>query len=191
MPPSPNHGVPVAVYRGGTSKALFFHEDALPEPGPERDSLLRRVMGSPDPLQIDGMGGSRAVTSKIAIINKSRREGVDVDYTFVQIGIADGSISSGGNCGNISAAVGPFAIDEGLVEFRPGASRDPAVRAQEVRIYNTGTQKDIIAHVPINESGMFKPDGDYEIAGVPGSASSILMDYRAVGIELMVLTECG
>ncbi|KAJ5179733.1 hypothetical protein N7492_002943 [Penicillium capsulatum] len=177
-PSKTKNGIPVAVYRGGTSKALFFHENVLPEPGPQRDSLLMRIMGSPDPLQIDGMGGAKAVTSKIAIIKKSERANVDVDYTFVQIGIAENSISSGGNCGNISAAVGPFAIDEGLVDFRPGTSLDPALRAQEVRIYNTGTQKDIIAHVPIDQSGAFESDGCFEIAGVPGPASSILMDYR-------------
>ncbi|KAJ5570455.1 uncharacterized protein N7459_009885 [Penicillium hispanicum] len=179
MTKHPGYGIPVVLYRGGTSKALFFHEDALPAPGPDRDSLLKRVMGSPDPLQIDGMGGSKAVTSKIAIVKKSAREDADIDYTFVQVGIADNTISYDGNCGNISAAVGPFAIDEGLVQFRPGASIDPGVKTQEVRIYNTGSKKTIIAHVPIDEDGAFDARGSHQIAGVPGTASPILMDYRS------------
>ncbi|OKL63947.1 hypothetical protein UA08_00679 [Talaromyces atroroseus] len=174
-----SYGIPTAFYRGGTSKALFFHEDVLPAPGPARDRLLKRVMGSPDPLQLDGMGGSKAVTSKIAIVKKSSRENIDVDYTFAQVGIADDTIFYGGNCGNISAAVGPFAIEEGLVEFRPGVSLDPQTRSQEVRIYNTGTEKTIVAHVTIDESGLFVSDGTQEIAGVPGQGSPILMDYRS------------
>ena len=172
--------IQVAIYRGGTSKALFFHEEHLPSPGPKRDQLLKRVMGSPDPLQIDGLGGAKAVTSKIAIIKKSERQGIDVDYTFVQVGIADDTISYGGNCGNISAAVGPFAIDEGLVDFRAGASIDPEVKTQEIRIWNAGTKKTLIAHVLVDESGRFKSEGMHAIAGVPGTASPILMDYRSV-----------
>ncbi|KAJ5610278.1 hypothetical protein N7510_006997 [Penicillium lagena] len=179
MPKQNSYGVPVALYRGGTSKALFIHEDILPPPGPERDRLLKRMMGSPDPLQLDGMGGSKAVTSKIAIIKRSTRQGIDVDYTFVQVGVLDDTISYGGNCGNISSAVGPFAIDEGLVEFRPGRSIEPGMKTQEVRIYNTGTKKVIVAHVPIDESGCFEDHGNQEIAGVPGKASPILMDYRS------------
>ena len=180
------YGVPVAIYRGGTSKALFFHEDAIPPRGPERDSLLKRVMGSPDPLQIDGMGGSKAVTSKIAIIKKSAREDVDVDYTFVQVGVADDTISYDANCGNISAAVGPFAIDEGLVQFRPGVSIDSQVTTQEVRIYNTGSNKIIVSHVPIDQEGGFCAEGTQQIAGVPGTASPILMDYRLVRSRLPI-----
>ncbi|KAJ5304738.1 uncharacterized protein N7443_004398 [Penicillium atrosanguineum] len=172
-------GTAFTLYRGGTSKALFFHETVLPTPGPQRDHLLKRIMGSPDPLQIDGMGGSRAVTSKVAIIMKSTREGIDVDYTFVQVGIADDKISYNGNCGNISAAVGPFAIDEGLVDFRPGVSIDAGARAQEVRIYNTGTKNTIVAQVPIDDSSAFQAEGSHAISGVPGTGSPILMDYRS------------
>ena len=182
MPKASSYGVPVAFYRGGTSKALFFHEHVLPAPGIQRDRFLKRVMGSPDPLQLDGMGGSKAVTSKIAIIKKSDRKGVDIDYTFCQVGIADNTISYGGNCGNISAAVGPFAIDEGLVEFRTGNSIEHGIKTQEVRIYNTGTKKVISAQVPVDESGSFEPEGFQKIAGVPGTASPILMDYRSVGL---------
>lgn len=173
-------GLPVAYYRGGTSKALFFHENVLPSPGTERDEVLKRAMASPDPLQIDGMGGAKAVTSKIAIIKKSARDDADVDYTFVQVGTKEDNISYGGNCGNISAAVGPFAIDEGLVSYRPGISIDATLKSQEIRIYNTGTKKVILSHVPIDENGAFIHSGNEEISGVPGTGSPILMDYRNV-----------
>lgn len=173
-------GLPVAYYRGGTSKALFFHENVLPSPGTERDKVLKRVMGSPDPLQIDGMGGAKAVTSKIAIIKKSTRDDADIDYTFVQVGIKEDTISYEGNCGNISAAVGPFAIDEGLVSHRPGISINTTLQSQEVRIYNTGTKKVIVSHVPIDDNGAFVHSGNEKISGVPGTGSPILMDYRHV-----------
>ncbi|KAJ9606360.1 hypothetical protein H2200_009321 [Cladophialophora chaetospira] len=125
--------VPVAYIRGGTSKALFFHEHDVPSPGTNRDRFLRRIMGSPDPLQIDGMGGSHIVTSKIAIIKPSEKPDVDVDYTFVQVGIDNNVVGYSGNCGNISAGVGSFAIDEGLVkEKRSGVRIDPAIDTQEV-----------------------------------------------------------
>ncbi|GKZ25922.1 hypothetical protein AbraIFM66951_002469 [Aspergillus brasiliensis] len=186
MPKSSQYSLPGTYYRGGTSKALIFHEHDLPAPGPQRDRLLKRTMGSPDPLQIDGMGGSKAVTSKIAIVRPSTRSDADVDYTFAQVGVAGDFIHYGANCGNISAAVGPFAIEEGLVQFlRPGRSVDPMVKTQEVRIYNTGTGKVLSAHVPINESGAFEQEGIQEIAGVPGTGSPILMDYReTIGAEL-------
>ncbi|KAH8689361.1 PrpF protein, partial [Talaromyces proteolyticus] len=178
MPGHDQYGLPVAYYRGGTSKALFFREENLPKPGPQRDKILKRVMGSPDPLQIDGMGGSKAVTSKIAIIKRSARDDADVDYTFAQVGTADNVISYDANCGNISAAVGPFAIDEGLTTYRPGSSGDPQLKAQEVRIYNTGTRKLIISHVPIDDNGYAVSKGNQEISGVPGAGAPILMDYK-------------
>ena len=175
------YAIPTTYYRGGTSKAIFFHEHVLPPPGPQRDRLLKRAIGSPDPLQLDGMGGSKAVTSKIAIVKPSTRPDADVDYTFAQVGVADDFIGYDANCGNISAAVGPFAIDEGLVKYRPGRSVDPKVNTQEVRIYNTGTRKVLSAHVPITEKGSFESEGTQAIAGVPGTGSPILMDYRFVG----------
>ena len=179
---SKDQSIPVVYARGGTSKALFFHEHDLPAPGLARDRLLRRLMGSPDPMQIDGMGGSHVVTSKAAIIARSTREDADVDYTFVQVGIDDGFVGYAGNCGNISAAVGPFAVDEGLLkQDRPGVSPDSQVKAKEVRIYNTGTKKLLISHVPIDQnSGKALEAGDYEIAGCPGTGAPILMDYRNV-----------
>ena len=101
--------------RGGTSKALFFHQADLPPAGPARDRLLKRAMGTPDVLQIDGLGGSRLVTSKVAIIQRSERADADVDYTFAQVDVDRDLIGYDANCGNISSAVAPFAIDEGLV----------------------------------------------------------------------------
>lgn len=187
-----NHrSVPVAYIRGGTSKALFFHESDVPPAGEARDRFLRRIMGSPDRLQIDGMGGSHVVTSKIALIRPSERPDADVDYTFVQVGIDNDVVGYVGNCGNISAGVGPFSIDEGLVkEKRPGVSIDPKLEAQEVRIYNTGTKKVLISHVPIDpETGNSLEPGDAAIDGCPGTGAPILMDYSNVSPKDPILVE--
>jgi len=160
--------VPCVLMRGGTSKALFFHAADLPGPGPRRDRLLKRIMGTPDMLQIDGLGGSRLVTSKIAIISRSARPDADVDYTFSQVDIEHDRIGYDGNCGNISSAVGPFAIDEGLVE-----AIEPFTT---VRIYNTNTDKLLVARVPVR-GGKSSVLGDCVIPGVPGTGAEILMDY--------------
>lgn len=144
-----------------------------------RDKLLKRVMGTPDPIQIDGMGGAMAVTSKIAIVRPSKRDDADVDYIFAQSGVKDDVIDYTANCGNISSGVGPFAIDEGLVsDFREGKSLDPKIKTQEVRIFNTGTQKVLISHVPIDNDGYSIAAGEYTMAAVPGTGAPILMDYR-------------
>jgi 2-methylaconitate cis-trans-isomerase PrpF len=125
-------------------------------------------MGTPDVMQIDGMGGSRLVTSKIAIVSRSSRDDADVDYTFAQVDIERDGIGYDGNCGNISAGVGPFAIDEGLVEVT-----EPVT---QVRIFNTNTQKVLVAQVPI-VGGKARVGGDCTIAGVPGAGAPIVMDY--------------
>ena len=156
------------LMRGGTSKALFFHEQDLPPPGSRRDRFLLRAMGTPDVLQIDGMGGSRLVTSKVAIIRKSERPDADVDYTFAQLDVDRALVVHDGNCGNISSAVGPFAIDEGLV-----AADQPLAT---VRIFNTNTEKILVAKVQV-ASGKARVIGDCAIAGVPGTGAEILMDY--------------
>ena len=136
-------------------------------------------MGTPDPIQIDGLGGAKAVTSKIAIIRPSQRDDADIDYIFAQSGVKDDLIDYTANCGNISSGVGPFAIDEGLVrEFRKGQSLDAKIRTQEVRIFNTGTAKVLISHVPIDEDGYSIAAGEYTMAAVPGTGAPILMDYR-------------
>lgn len=161
--------VPFVLMRGGTSKALFFHEKDLPEPDANRDRVLKRALGTPDIMQIDGLGGSRLVTSKVAIIQPSVRQDVDVDYTFAQVDVERDRIGYEANCGNISSAVGPFAIDEGLVNV----VTEPVTT---VRIYNTNTGKILIAKVPVL-NGWARVLGDCEIAGVPGTAAEILMDY--------------
>jgi 2-methylaconitate cis-trans-isomerase PrpF len=119
-------------------------------------------------MQIDGLGGSRLVTSKVAIIKHSARSDADVDYTFAQIDIEGDLIDYDGNCGNISSGVGPFAIDEGLVK--------PVEPATRVRIYNTNTDKILVAHVPV-AGGKAQVTGNFVIGGVPGSGAEIVMDY--------------
>lgn len=156
------------LMRGGTSKALFFHEADVPPPGPARDRLLKRAMGTPDVLQIDGMGGSRLVTSKVAIIRRSDRADADVDYTFAQVDVDRDLVGYDANCGNISSAVAPFAIDEGLV-----AVTEPVTT---VRIHNTNTGTLLVSRVQVR-GGKSRVLGDCAIAGVPGTGAEILMDY--------------
>jgi 2-methylaconitate cis-trans-isomerase PrpF len=158
------------LMRGGTSKGLYFHEADLPGPGPRRDAVLLRLMGSPDVLQIDGLGGSRPITSKAAIIAPSGREDADVDYTFAQVEIDRAGVGYAGNCGNISAGVGPFAVDEGLVE-----AVEPVTR---VRIFNTNTRALIVAEVPVRD-GRARVTGDLIIPGVPGTGAEIVLNWAA------------
>ncbi|KAF9881553.1 3-methylitaconate isomerase [Colletotrichum karsti] len=169
--------------RGGTSKALFFHEKDLPPPGRTRDNVLIRVMGSPDPSQIDGMGGGRVVTSKVAIIRPSQRPDADVDYTFAQVGLGESKVSYDANCGNISSGVGPFAINEGLLKSQTW--RDGK---RVVRIYNTGTDALLVAHVQIDEfTGRAQEKGDYAISGCQGTGAPILMDYSQAALPSKML----
>lgn len=161
--------IPCVIMRGGTSKGVFFREAALPA-GPERrERVILAVFGSPDVRQIDGLGGADPLTSKAAIIGPPSRPDADVDYTFGYVGITQAAVDWKGNCGNISSAVGPYAIDEGIV--RP---TDPLTT---VRIYNTNTKKLLVAEVP-TAGGRFQPEGDYAIAGVPGTGAKIRLDFR-------------
>jgi len=150
--------IPAVYMRGGTSKGVFFHERDLPRAGGERDALLARVIGSPDPYRrhTDGMGGATSSTSKVVLIAPSRRDDCDVDYTFGAVAIEQALIDYSGNCGNLSAAVGPFAISEGLVPAREGETR--------VRIWQRNLGQRIDAIVPVRdgevlESGVFQEDG--------------------------------
>jgi 2-methylaconitate cis-trans-isomerase PrpF len=170
MTGSEQTGIRCVLMRGGTSKGLYFHEADLPGPGPRRDAVLLRLMGSPDVLQIDGLGGSRPITSKAAIIALSGREDADVDYTFAQVEIDRAGVGYPGNCGNISAGVGPFAVDEGLVE-----AVEPVTR---VRIFNTNTRALIVAEVPVR-GGRARVTGDLAIPGVPGTGAEIVMNWAA------------
>lgn len=162
------------VMRGGTSRALFFRDSDLPMDSVVRDRIILAAFGSPDPfrLQLDGLGGATSTTSKVAVIGPGRSPRIDVEYTFGQVSISEAHIDRSGNCGNISSAVGPFAIDEGFVAAT-GLKTD-------VRFLNTNTGKVIVAHVPTRE-GAFESDGDFSIPGVPGRASEIVLDYLDPG----------
>jgi 2-methylaconitate cis-trans-isomerase PrpF len=156
--------------RGGTSKAIFFHENHLPKNPKVRDRVIQAAYGSPDPnkRQIDGMGGGVSTTSKVAIISRSKDPNYDVDYNFGQVAIDKPLIDYQGNCGNISSAVGPFAVDEGLVR-----AEEPITR---VRIYQVNTKKLIVSEIPV-KNGRYNEDGDYTIDGVPGIGGKITLRF--------------
>ena len=156
------------IHRGGTSKAIFLMENELPKDQQQRDRVIRAIFGSPDKRQIDGLGGADVLTSKLAIIGPSKRADADVEYTFAQVSFDTDLVDYSGNCGNISSAVGPFAIDEGIV---------PAVEPiTTVRIYQTNTDCILVSEVEV-ENGKSKVDGDTEIDGVPGTGSPIMLDF--------------
>lgn len=156
------------IQRGGTSKGVFFRAEDLPCDESERKRIILRAFGSPDKRQIDGLGGADALTSKAAIIGKSTKDGCDVDYTFCQVSIDTPQVFTKGICGNITSGVGPFAIDEGLVS--------PVEPETTVRIFNTNTKRIILARVPVRE-GKALYEGDYVIAGVPGTGARISLDF--------------
>ena len=164
----PNRKIPCVYMRGGTSKALFFRDEDLPNDEAARDRVILSAFGSPDRRQIDGMGGANTSTSKVAILKKSERPGIDVDYDFGQVDINAPIVGKTMNCGNISSAVGPYAVDEGLVE-----AVEPIT---EVHIFNTNTQKEIIAQVPVQD-GRAVTEGDFRIDGVPGSGAKITLKF--------------
>lgn len=164
--------VPVLLMRGGTSKGVFLREEDAPPEGKERDRFLLRLMGSPDPKQIDGLGGAQSVTSKVAIIGASKEPGVDVDYTFAQVSVDKPVVSYAGNCGNISSAVGPYAVETGLV-----APADPVTR---VTIFNTNTRKRIVSLVQ-TPGGKLTYGGDCAISGVPGTAAPVKIFFERPG----------
>lgn len=161
--------LPVAIMRGGTSKGVYILEKDLPNDRAKWDSMLLRMMGSPDKKQIDGLGGSQSVTSKVAIVSRSSRPDTDVDYTFAQVAVDKPLVSYKGNCGNISSGVGPFAIEKGLVKAKEGITT--------VRIYNTNTGKIIAADIN-TANGKVVYDGDFSIAGVPGTAAPIRLKFE-------------
>jgi len=174
----PQIKVPATYIRGGTSKGVFFKLDDLPpsaqKPGAARDALLMRVIGSPDPYgkQIDGMGGATSSTSKTVIVSKSTRPDHDLDYLFGQVSIDKAFVDWSGNCGNLSAAVGPFGIAAGLVD----ASRVPADGMATVRIWQANISKTIIAHVPMT-AGQVQETGDFELDGVTFPAAEIQLEF--------------
>lgn len=155
--------------RGGTSKGGYFLKGDLPAEIGARDALLLRVMGSPDPRQIDGMGGADPLTSKVAVVSPSKRDGVDVDYLFLQVFVDQAVVSAAQNCGNILAGVGPFAVERGLVDAQDGDTR--------VAIYMENTGQVAVATVR-TPGGAVRYDGDAAISGVPGAAAPVPLAFR-------------
>ncbi len=184
MAHAPQIKIPATYMRGGTSKGVFFSLKDLPEaaqiPGPARDALLLRVIGSPDPYdkQIDGMGGATSSTSKTVILSKSIKADHDVDYLFGQVSIDKPFVDWSGNCGNLSAAVGSFAISNGLVD----ASRIPHNGVAVVRVWQANIGKTIIAHVPIT-NGEVQETGDFELDGVTFPAAEVQLEFMDPAAE--------
>ncbi|MCH2240530.1 MAG: 2-methylaconitate cis-trans isomerase PrpF [Aquabacterium sp.] len=178
MAHAPQIKIPATYMRGGTSKGVFFRLQDLPErcqvPGPARDQLLLRVIGSPDPYgkQIDGMGGATSSTSKTVILSRSTRPDHDVDYLFGQVSIDQAFVDWSGNCGNLSSAVGSFAIQAGLID----AARIPADGVCTVRIWQANIGKTIIAHVPIT-GGQVQETGSFELDGVTFPAAEVQLEF--------------
>ena len=174
----PQIKIPATYMRGGTSKGVFFRLDDLPavaqQPGPTRDAILLRVIGSPDPYgkHTDGMGGATSSTSKTVILSKSSQAGHDVDYLFGQVAIDKPFIDWSGNCGNLTSAVGSFAVSAGLVP----ADRIPENGTAVVRIWQVNIQKTIIAHVPIT-NGEVQETGDFELDGVTFPAAEVPIEF--------------
>src|SRR5579875_1612945 len=151
------------LYRGGTSKGVFLRGNHLPDDSYVRSQVILSIFGSPDPRQLNGLGGAVPTTSKLAIVERSNRADADVDYTFGQVSIDRPLIDFKPNCGNISSAVGPFAVNQGIVRVEDG-------NEALVRIFNTNTNALIHARFPV-KNGRFYPDGETMISGVPGSAA--------------------
>ncbi|MEE9240030.1 MAG: PrpF domain-containing protein, partial [bacterium] len=167
--------IPAVFYRGGTSRAVFFQAKDMPEDQRLQDAIFMRALGSPDPngRQLDGLGGGISSLSKVAIIGPSSRPDADVDYTFGQVSVETSLVDRNSNCGNMSSAVGPFAVEEGLV----AASHDGEAT---VRIHNTNTSKIILSRFQM-ENGSPAVEGNYELPGVPGTGSKITLDFMDPG----------
>ncbi|CAG4897499.1 2-methylaconitate cis-trans isomerase PrpF [Paraburkholderia saeva] len=184
MAHAPQIRIPATYLRGGTSKGVFFRLQDLPGaaqvPGAARDALLMRVIGSPDPYgkQIDGMGAATSSTSKTVIVSKSSKPGHDVDYLFGQVAIDAAFVDWSGNCGNLSAAVGPFAISSGLVD----PERVPDNGVAVVRIWQANIGKTIIAHVPMTK-GAVQETGDFELDGVTFPAAEVQLEFMDPAAE--------
>jgi 4-oxalomesaconate tautomerase len=163
--------LPCSVIRGGTSKGLYFHADDLPSDKDLRDAVLLAAMGSPDEREIDGMGGGHPLTSKVAVVRPSTRSDADVDYLFLQVWPDRAEVSDNQNCGNLLAGVGPFALEEGMLEITGDLS--------EVRIWMQNTQSLAVAKVQTPE-GRVRYDGDARIDGVPGTSAPIPINFLDV-----------
>jgi len=167
--PMGSQGVPCMWMRGGTSKGGYFQARHLPENTDQRNALLASIMGSPDPRQIDGMGGADPLTSKVAIVKPSTRAGTDVDYLFLQVGIEQGNVSDAQNCGNLLAGVAPFAIECGLVKATKTST--------QVSVYMQNTGQSALATIQTPD-GRVCYSGDAQIDGVPGKAAPVLLEFK-------------
>ena len=169
------HRIPAVYMRGGTSKAVMFKDADLPASREDRDALFLAVMGCPDPngRQLDGMGGGLSSLNKVCVVGPPSRDDADVDYTFVQLDTVNASVDYGGNCGNMSSAIGPFAVEEGMVPC-------PADGEAVVRVHNTNTGKIIVARFPV-QGGALAPDGDLALDGVAGTAAPIRLEFLSPG----------
>src|SRR5262245_42817194 len=156
------------MLRGGTSRGLYFEAGDLPGDPAERDDLLLRLMGTPDPRQIDGLGGSTSLTSKVAVISRSAHPAADIDYLFLQLGVDEPTVSDRQNCGNILAGVGPFAVERGLV---PAGNGETSVR---IRMVNSDSIA--VATFPTPDRRV-EYRGDVTISGVPGTAAAIILGF--------------
>ncbi|TNE67786.1 MAG: 4-oxalomesaconate tautomerase [Alphaproteobacteria bacterium] len=163
--------VPCTMMRGGTSKGLFFDAADLPADAATRDRWLMSAMGSPDERQIDGMGGAHPLTSKVAVLSRPSDDAVDIDYLFLQVPVNGGKVGTAQTCGNLLAAVGPWAIEQGWVAPRAG------ITPVRVRLVNTGAIAVVHVETP---DGQVRYDGDARIDGVPGTAAPILLDFQDV-----------
>lgn len=161
-------GIDCMMFRGGTSKGAYFLADDLPADVAERDRILLSVMGSPDPRQVDGIGGAHPLTSKVAIVSRSQDKDCDIDFLFCQVGIDKPMVDTTPNCGNILAGVAPFAIERGLIE----AKKD--VTPVRVRTVNTGTIAELLIETP---DGVVNYEGDARIDGVPGTAAPVIINF--------------
>ncbi|GLA14409.1 hypothetical protein AnigIFM62618_000788 [Aspergillus niger] len=164
------HHLPAAYYRGGTSRAIFFKQDDLPADKAKWDPIFRGVIGSPDPYgrQLDGLGGGISSLSKICVVGKPTHPGADIDYTFVSLGVKTPDVDYSSNCGNMISAVGPFAVDSGLVL--------PGLTSASVRIHNTNTGKIVHSSFPVVD-GEAAASGEFAIDGVSGTAAPVQLDF--------------
>jgi 4-oxalomesaconate tautomerase len=175
-------GIRAMQMRGGTSKGLYFLAGDLPADAAARDDLLLRVMGSPDPRQIDGVGGAHPLTSKVAVVAPSARPGIDVDYLFLQVMVDQAIVTDKQNCGNILAGIGPFAVERGLVAARAGQTQGDQT---SVRIRMVNTDGIVTATFPA-PGGRPRYDGDTAIDGVPGTAAAVVLDFEDSGTAASV-----
>ena len=163
-----DRAIDVVIMRGGTSKGVFVRGEDLPGEGLDRDSFILSLMGTPDPMQIDGLGGTHSSTSKLVAVSPSNRPSCDAEYLFVQVGVDRPIVDYSGNCGNLTAAVGAYAVDEGLVA--------PSEPMSTVRLFNQNTGRRILAHVPV-AGGRAVSSGDAVLAGVPGTGAALVTEF--------------